>query len=121
LVLEMNRYAVNKPWGCEVVYAFDSYVVKKLYIDKDHKLSLQYHEKKHETLVLLEGNVWLWSGPDRQNLNGIRMHPGHVHVIEPGTVHRMEAEEDSIILECSTTELDDVVRLHDDYGRADVL
>lgn len=108
----------EKPWGHEELLVNGPYVVKKLHVNKGHKLSLQYHEVKHETLIVLSGNVWLWYGDDRRSLNGIRLHPGFVEVITPGTVHRIEAEEDSIILECSTTELDDVVRLHDDYGRA---
>jgi len=112
-----NPIHVDKPWGSEIIYSFDSYIVKKLIINKRHKLSLQYHEVKHETLILLKGIARLWRGAFKQEMNVTVMLPGEIHVIEPYAIHRIEAMEDSIILECSTTELDDVVRLQDDYGR----
>lgn len=104
---------VDKPWGREVWYAHtDRYAGKVLEVDAGHTLSLQKHRVKHETLFLqsgrmtftLEGDVFEWR-------------PGEVIEIPPDTVHRMEALEDSVILEVSTPELDDVVRLEDRYGR----
>ena len=105
---------VDKPWGREVWYAHtDRYAGKILEVTSGHILSLQKHRIKHETLYLqsglmrftLEGDVFDWK-------------PGTVVEIPPDTVHRMEALEDSVILEVSTPELDDVVRLEDRYGRA---
>jgi mannose-6-phosphate isomerase len=105
---------VDKPWGREVWYAHtDRYAGKILEVTSGHILSLQKHRIKHETLYLqsglmrftLEGDVFEWT-------------PGMVIAIPPDTVHRMEALEDSVILEVSTPELDDVVRLEDRYGRA---
>ena len=106
---------VGKPWGHEeIVEQNEHYVVKKLFINAGHRLSLQYHERKHETLILHKGKVWLkytsvHPKEAAKRLNAIMMHPGFVEVIVPGTTHQIEAREDSIIIECSTTELDDVV------------
>ena len=106
---------VDKPWGREVWYAHsDRDAGKILEVDAGHLLSLQKHLVKHETLYLLsgrmeftrDGRVFEWT-------------PGTAIEIPPGTVHRMEAVEDSVILEVSTPELDDVVRLEDRYGRAE--
>jgi len=105
---------VDKPWGREIWYAHtDRYAGKVLEVSKGHLLSLQFHERKHETLYLLSGRmrftleeaVFEWC-------------PGLSVEIRPGARHRMEALEDSVILEVSTPELDDVVRLEDRYGRA---
>lgn len=104
---------VDKPWGREVWYAHtDRYAGKILEVTAGHLLSLQKHVVKHETLYLMrgrmrftrEGDVFEWL-------------PGQAVEIPPDTVHRMEALEDSVILEVSTPELDDVVRLEDRYGR----
>ena len=104
---------VDKPWGREVWYAHtDRYAGKVLEVDAGHLLSLQKHRVKHETLYLLSGRV-------RLTLDGdvLDWLPGQAVSIPPGTVHRMEAVEDSVLLEVSTPELDDVVRLEDRYGR----
>lgn len=104
---------VDKPWGREVWWAVsEGYAGKRLEVRAGHALSLQYHEEKHETLYFLEGQVRLHLG-ERE----IQVGPGHVAVIPPGTVHRMEALTDAVIFEVSTPELDDVVRLEDRYGR----
>ncbi len=105
---------MDKPWGREIWYAHtDRYAGKILEVDRGHLLSLQKHRVKHETLYLLSGIV-------RLTLDGevVEWLPGQVVAIVPETVHRMEALEDSVILEVSTPELDDVVRLEDRYGRA---
>lgn len=110
---------IDKPWGHEeIIEHNDRYVVKKLHIDAGHRLSLQYHEKKHETLLLIWGEVNLNIGTKEDELQPIIMYPGTHQVIVPGTIHQIAAVQDSIIIECSTPELDDVVRLKDDYGRA---
>jgi len=105
---------VDKPWGREVWYAHgDRYAGKILEVDAGHILSLQKHVVKHETLYLQFGRMRFTLG-DRT----FEWVPGQVIEIPPDTVHRMEALDDSVILEVSTPELDDVVRLEDRYGRA---
>jgi mannose-6-phosphate isomerase-like protein (cupin superfamily) len=105
---------VDKPWGREIWHAHtDRYAGKVLEVDKGHVLSLQKHEIKHETLYLQSGRM-LFTLAD----GGFEWLPGQCVEIPPDTVHRMEALEDSVILETSTPELDDVVRLEDRYGRA---
>jgi mannose-6-phosphate isomerase len=105
---------VEKPWGREIWYAHETrYAGKVLEITAGHVLSLQKHERKEETLYLQSGAILF-------HLNGreFRMEPGECLTIRPGDVHRMEALEDSVYLEVSTPELDDVVRLEDRYGRS---
>ena len=104
---------VAKPWGREIWYAHqERYAGKLLEIVEGHALSLQKHEVKHETMYLLRGRLEVHlDGTDHQ------MRPGDCLTIRPGTVHRMEALEDSVLLEVSTPELDDVIRLEDRYGR----
>ncbi|MGW8281696.1 MAG: cupin domain-containing protein [Gemmatimonadota bacterium] len=104
---------VDKPWGREVWYAHnDRYAGKVLEVSAGHLLSLQKHEVKHETLFLQSGRMLFTHG--EQVFEWL---PGEAIEIPPGTVHRMEAIEDSVILEVSTPQLDDVVRLEDRYGR----
>lgn len=108
---------VEKPWGYELIWAeADRYVGKILHVNAGESLSLQYHVKKEETLYLLSGEVSLtlrWEDEERV----VQMMPGMVFHIVPRLIHRMAAVKDSDILEVSTTELDDVVRLDDRYGR----
>jgi mannose-6-phosphate isomerase len=105
---------VEKPWGREVWYAHEArYAGKILEVRAGFALSLQKHERKQETMYLQSGRV-------RYHLNGADfvMNPGECITVRPGDVHRMEALEDAVVLEVSTPELDDVVRLEDRYGRA---
>ena len=105
---------VDKPWGREVWYAHtDRYAGKVLEVEKGHVLSLQKHVAKHETMLLQSGRMLF-----TLNDEVFEWLPGEVVSIPPGNVHRMEALEDSVILEVSTPELDDLVRLEDRYGRA---
>ncbi len=105
---------VDKPWGREIWYAHnDRYAGKVLEVSQGQLLSLQKHRVKHETLYLLSGEIRLTLDADV-----LTWRPGTAVEIEPGTVHRMEAIQDSVLLEVSTPELDDVVRLEDKYGRA---
>jgi mannose-6-phosphate isomerase-like protein (cupin superfamily) len=109
---------VAKPWGHEVLWAkTERYVGKILHVNRGHALSLQYHERKEETLRVLSGVLELEVGPDRTSLRTVRLGPGEGWHLPPGTVHRMTAVEDTDVLEVSTPELDDVVRLEDRYGR----
>ena len=109
---------VDKPWGYELIFAHtDRYVGKILHINPGEALSLQYHRLKDETLYLLEGEYELEVEEDGQMVRHT-MKPGDTYHITPTTKHRMTTGEGSCdILEVSTPELDDVVRLEDRYGR----
>ena len=104
---------VEKPWGREVWYAHeDRYAGKIIEVTQGHALSLQKHERKQETMYLQSGRlVYHLNGQD------FEMSPGQCITIHPGDVHRITALEDSVVLEVSTPELDDVIRLEDRYGR----
>ncbi len=109
---------VDKPWGHEEIFAHTGrYVGKILFIRAGEALSLQYHERKEETLRVLEGRMKLLAGTDRDGLEEWMLTPGDTFHVPPGTIHRMIADEDTLVLEVSTPELDDVVRLEDRYGR----
>jgi mannose-6-phosphate isomerase len=108
---------IDKPWGYELHWAkTDRYVGKILHINAGHALSLQYHNKKDETIYLWSGKL-LFEIEEDGSLVKREMHPGERIHVTPKTVHRMTAIEDSDIFEVSTPELDDVVRLEDRYGR----
>jgi mannose-6-phosphate isomerase len=109
---------VHKPWGHELIWArTDRYIGKVLHVKAGHALSLQYHERKDETIHLLTGEMRFWVGPTGDALQLVPLQAGQSYRILPGTVHRMEAVTDIDILEASTPDLDDVVRLEDRYGR----
>lgn len=109
---------IDKPWGYEVWWAVtEKYVGKILFIRKGHSLSLQYHKIKDETLMLQEGKLILEIHGDGDEIQEIEMAPDTSYRISPLTKHRMKALEDSKVYEVSTPELDDVVRISDDYGR----
>lgn len=110
---------VEKPWGYEIWWAHtDRYVGKILHVKKGESMSLQYHRVKEETIRIQAGRLLLETAPgEGQELTRLEMSPGDVFHIRPGTVHRMTGIEDCDIFEVSTTELDDVVRLEDRYGR----
>lgn len=104
---------VPKPWGREVWFAEENeYAGKILEINKGVRTSLHYHKKKKETMYILEGRIEMTLS-DRK----IIMEGGDTITLEPGDVHRMVALEDTKILEASTPELEDVVRIEDDHGR----
>ena len=110
---------VEKPWGYELHWAkTDRYVGKLIHVNKGHALSLQYHNKKDETIFLWSGKLLFEIEIDGQLISR-EMKPGEAVHVTPKTVHRMTAIEDSDIFEVSTPELDDVVRLKDNYGRED--
>jgi mannose-6-phosphate isomerase len=110
---------VEKPWGYEVRWAVtDRYLGKILHVRKGEALSLQYHERKDECLLVVRGCVDTEIGVEDGDLKTHRMREGDsVHLV-PGTRHRLTAVEDTDIYEVSTPEIDDVVRLEDRYGRA---
>jgi quercetin dioxygenase-like cupin family protein len=114
-----NVKRVDKPWGYELHWAHtDRYVGKLIHVDKGHALSLQYHNRKDETIFLWSGRLLFEIEVDGK-LTAREMEPGEAVHVTPKTVHRMTAIEDSDIFEVSTPELTDVVRLEDRYGRAD--
>lgn len=115
-----NARRVEKPWGHEIHFALvdGKYCGKTLHINSGHALSLQYHEQKEETVSVQSGRLQFEVGPSEDRLESFELLPGESVHLRPGTRHRMTALEDSVVLEASTTELDDVVRLEDRYGRS---
>jgi mannose-6-phosphate isomerase len=110
---------IEKPWGREeVIEINDRYMMKKLTMWAGHRCSLQYHNIKCETIYVLSGQLRIYSGPAQEQLSSKVYGPNETITLVPGVVHRMEAVEDSVYLEASTPEMDDVVRLVDDYKRA---
>jgi mannose-6-phosphate isomerase len=108
---------VDKPWGHELIWAeTPRYVGKLLHIQAGHRLSRQYHRVKEETLLIQSGEMELEVGPN-EAIEKRRMVKGDVFHVKPGTIHRMIAVTDVDVIEVSTPELDDVVRLEDAYGR----
>jgi|TARA_R110000796_G_scaffold44505_6_gene108501 mannose-6-phosphate isomerase len=107
---------IEKPWGYEEIWAeTDSYVAKKIFIKKGNRLSSQYHKIKEETIYVLEGNLRL-----QFEEHARLMILGETYHIKPGTIHRFCADRNDVtLMEVSTPHLDDVVRLEDDYGRAE--
>jgi mannose-6-phosphate isomerase-like protein (cupin superfamily) len=109
---------IEKPWGYEEIWAeTPDYVGKVLVVHKGRRLSLQYHRLKEETLYLERGRVLCTTGDDDTHLEDQVLEPGQVIHLPPGRRHRFEALEDARLFEVSTPQLDDVVRLDDDYDR----
>ena len=109
---------IEKPWGHELVWAEnDAYVGKLLHIRAGEALSLQFHERKQETIHVLAGEMRYLVGPSVDELEEVVLRAGDGWRNTPGTVHRMIAITDCDILEASTPHLDDVVRIEDRYGR----
>jgi len=112
---------VEKPWGWELWWArTDRYVGKILHVKRGESLSLQYHNVKDETILIQSGTLLFETRPagDKGELQRHELKPGDVFHITPGTLHRMTGISDCDIIEVSTPELEDVVRLEDRYGRA---
>lgn len=115
--LDIQR--VEKPWGYELIWAkTKNYAGKILHINKGHQLSLQYHQQKEETIFLSKGLMTFIYENDNGDLERILLKEGEAHHILPGKKHRMIAEEDCDVFEVSTPQLDDIVRLQDQYGRS---
>ena len=110
---------VPKPWGHETIWAHsERYVGKILHINAGHELSVQYHNRKDETVHLLSGEIVYRVQPKgRDALDDVQLRIGESFRITPGTIHQMIALTDCDVLEVSTPEIDDVVRLSDKYGR----
>ena len=109
---------VEKPWGWELVWAeADTYVGKLLFVRAGESLSLQYHEQKDESWLVHDGRARLELGDVGGALETVEIGAGDAFHFRPRTVHRVTAIEDTLVIEASTTQLDDVVRLEDAYGR----
>jgi mannose-6-phosphate isomerase-like protein (cupin superfamily) len=109
----------DKPWGHEELFALvdGRYAGKTLHVGEGHALSLQYHERKEETISVFSGRLRVEVGAHESALEEFELAPGESLHLRPGVRHRVTALVDSVLLEASTTELDDVVRLEDRYGR----
>lgn len=108
-----DKVTVRKPWGHEEIWALNEhYCGKILTVRKGQKLSLQYHEKKCETLYVLSGIGFIQIGHKR-----LKVTSGECIEVRPGTRHRIEGESILVLLEVSTPEVEDVVRISDNYGR----
>ncbi len=110
---------VEKPWGYELIWAeSETYVGKVLFVKAGESLSLQYHEQKEESWFIQSGRAKLELGTEGEDaLVDSEIVAGDAFHYRPGTVHRVTAIDDTTILEVSTPQLDDVVRLEDAYGR----
>jgi mannose-6-phosphate isomerase len=111
---------VDKPWGHELLFALtETYCGKVLFVRAGHALSLQYHKVKDEAWYVQSGRARLELGSveDGGPLETVEIAPGDAFHFRPGTIHRVTAVENTTILEVSTPQLDDVVRLEDRYGR----
>ncbi|MBD0291451.1 MAG: cupin domain-containing protein [Thermoleophilia bacterium] len=122
---DLDRFAsevrrVEKPWGYEIVFAHTKHFSGKvLHVRKGEQLSLQFHREKEEVIYVHEGRIELEIGEPGRSPAVEVVGAGRAYHLTPGIVHRWKALENSVILEASTPELDDVVRLEDRYGRAD--
>ena len=110
---------VPKPWGHETIWAqSERYVGKIIHINAGHELSVQYHNRKDETVYLLSGDIVYRVQRDGDDvLDDVQLKVGESFRITPGTIHQMIALTDCDVLEVSTPEVDDIVRLSDKYGR----
>ena len=124
-LLDLDRFAVDvkkveKPWGYELIFAAtDRYCGKIIFVRAGEQLSLQFHRAKDETIYVQSGRVEFEIGDPGGPLDAEVVAPGCAFHLRAGTVHRIRALEDSVLLEVSTPGTEDVVRLEDRYGRAD--
>ena len=109
----------EKPWGFELLVAHTpKYAGKVIFVRKGYRLSLQYHEKKDESMYIYEGKAVMEIEGSNGHMVSTVVEPGHCIRIPPLTKHRIQAIEDTTLFEVSTPELEDVTRVEDDYGRA---
>ena len=109
---------VDKPWGHELRWAVtDRYLGKVIHVDRGHRLSLQYHERKDESILVLRGALDLVLEDEAGELRTHRLTAGESARVPPGRRHRFIAVDDVDLVEVSSPEIDDVVRVEDDYGR----
>ena len=109
---------IIKPWGYELIVENNKkYSVKKLFMKKGKRCSLQFHKKKRETIYVLSGKLRITFGNKINKLRNKIFTSGESLTIKPNTIHRMEAVSNAYYLEASTSQLKDVVRLEDDFNR----
>lgn len=110
---------VDKPWGHEEIFALvdGKFCGKAIHVTAGHSLSLQYHEQKEEVISVQSGGLTVEVGLDEKDLETFQLLPGESLHLVPFTRHRVTALTDTVMLEASTTQLTDVVRLEDRYGR----
>jgi mannose-6-phosphate isomerase-like protein (cupin superfamily) len=109
---------IEKPWGKEEILELnDNYMLKRLTMNKNCRCSLQYHNKKCETIYVISGQLKILIGENKDNLKAEIYKPGDVVTIPALKLHRMEAVTESVYLEASTPDTDDTVRIQDDYNR----
>jgi mannose-6-phosphate isomerase-like protein (cupin superfamily) len=114
----MGPERVEKPWGYELRFVrTDRYAGKVLFIRAGHQLSLQFHRRKDEAFLVHEGKLELVLGQG-EGQRVVPLSRGEAWRVTPGTVHRFRALTDCLLFEVSTPELEDVVRIEDDFGRA---
>lgn len=115
----MSVQIVKKPWGQEeIIEVNDRYMVKRLTMHAGHRCSLQYHNYKRETICVISGRLKIVHGASPDSLQERIFNAGETITLPVGVIHRMEGVEECVYLESSTPEMDDVVRLKDDYSRA---
>ena len=113
-----NFEKIEKPWGYEVILEKNKkYMLKKLFMKKGHRCSLQFHKKKIETIFIIKGKLRIFYGNKQSKLSSKIFISQENLTIKPKVIHRMHAITDCIYLESSTPEIKDVVRLSDDYNR----
>ena len=110
---------IEKPWGHEEIFAFvdGKFCGKAIHVRDGHALSLQYHVQKEETICVQSGRLRVDIGLHEETLESFELEPGEAIHLRPGVRHRVTAIGDTVMLEASTTQLTDVVRLEDRYGR----
>lgn len=109
---------VEKPWGRELWIAHtERYALKIIELKKGARSSLQYHVKKHEHIFVDQGLLEMEWENQQGEMETLQLRPGDVIENKPGRKHRVAAVEDTRLIEVSTPELDDVVRVEDDYNR----
>lgn len=112
---------IEKPWGYEqIVQKNDHYVLKQIHIEPGKRLSLQYHKEKMETIYCLSEEVTVWTkrSEDDTETRKVTLRYGEAFHIMPNQIHRFAAGFYPVdLMEVSTPQLDDVVRLEDDYNR----
>ena len=117
----MSNTKIDKPWGYEIILTESelAYTAKLLFIQKDQEISLQYHDKKTETLTLFSGKCQIIIGEEAQALTENSMEQYSGYTIYPNTIHQIRATTDCVVFEASTPELGTTYRLEDKYGRRD--
>ena len=123
--MRKEKTIIDKPWGHEEIWAQTSRYAGKILVIKDgHRLSRQYHNVKEETIMVQKGTLTCESGPrfEGDKIHIDIMREGEIFHVPPGTIHRFCAESGEVrLLEVSTSEIDDIVRLEDDYRRIEYI